>query len=225
MTPDRPLLEVNALKKHFPIHGGLLGQETAKVYAVDGVTFDISARRDAVAGRRIRLRQIHRRQGDPAALRHHRRRGVPGRRAHRQHAGRQAAADAPARAGGVPGSVLQPQSAHAGARHPGRADPQFRPGAQSRRAERARRRADGQGAAAARRGGPLSARILRRPAPAHRHRPRAGAGRGPDHLRRGGVGAGRFGEGADHQPAGRSAGRTRAGAAVHQPRSGDRWST
>lgn len=39
--PDRPLLEVNALKKHFPIHGGLLGQQTAKVHAVDGVTFDI----------------------------------------------------------------------------------------------------------------------------------------------------------------------------------------
>ena len=32
---------MNALKKHFPIHGGLLGQVTAKVYAVDGVTFDI----------------------------------------------------------------------------------------------------------------------------------------------------------------------------------------
>ncbi|HEY1933587.1 MAG TPA: oligopeptide/dipeptide ABC transporter ATP-binding protein [Acetobacteraceae bacterium] len=39
---DRPLLEVNGLKKHFPIRGGLLGQETAKVYAVDGVSFDIS---------------------------------------------------------------------------------------------------------------------------------------------------------------------------------------
>ena len=34
----------------------------------------------------------------------------------------QAAADAPARAGGVPGPVLQPQPAHEGARHPGRAD-------------------------------------------------------------------------------------------------------
>ena len=41
MIPERPLLEVNALKKHFPIHGGLLGQVTANVYAVDGVTFDI----------------------------------------------------------------------------------------------------------------------------------------------------------------------------------------
>ena len=41
MNTDRPLLEVNALKKHFPIHGGLLGQVTANVYAVDGVTFSI----------------------------------------------------------------------------------------------------------------------------------------------------------------------------------------
>jgi peptide/nickel transport system ATP-binding protein len=36
------LLEVNVLKKHFPLHGGLLGQVTANVYAVDGVTFDIA---------------------------------------------------------------------------------------------------------------------------------------------------------------------------------------
>ncbi len=41
MNSERPLLEVNGLKKHFPIHGGILGQETAKVYAVDGVTFSI----------------------------------------------------------------------------------------------------------------------------------------------------------------------------------------
>ena len=37
----RPLLEVNALKKHFPIKGGILGGTVAKVYAVDGVTFSI----------------------------------------------------------------------------------------------------------------------------------------------------------------------------------------
>ena len=42
MTPNRPLLEVKNLKKHFPIHGGLLGRATAKVYAVDGVSFDIA---------------------------------------------------------------------------------------------------------------------------------------------------------------------------------------
>ena len=37
-----PLLRVNDLKKHFPIHGGILGGRTAKVYAVDGVSFDIA---------------------------------------------------------------------------------------------------------------------------------------------------------------------------------------
>lgn len=41
MTNEQPLLEVKGLKKHFPIHGGMLGQVTAKVYAVDGVSFDI----------------------------------------------------------------------------------------------------------------------------------------------------------------------------------------
>ncbi len=42
MSGNRPLLEVNGLKKHFPIYGGVLGQETARVYAVDGVSFDIA---------------------------------------------------------------------------------------------------------------------------------------------------------------------------------------
>ncbi len=42
MSDTRPLLEVSNLKKHFPIHGGLLGQVTAKVYAVDGISFDIA---------------------------------------------------------------------------------------------------------------------------------------------------------------------------------------
>ncbi len=37
------LLEVNALKKHYPIKGGLLGGQTATVYAVDGVSFTVAA--------------------------------------------------------------------------------------------------------------------------------------------------------------------------------------
>ena len=41
MIKDIPLLEVNALKKHFPVRRGLLGQVTARVHAVDGVTFTI----------------------------------------------------------------------------------------------------------------------------------------------------------------------------------------
>jgi peptide/nickel transport system ATP-binding protein len=44
MAPARtpPLLEVNALKKHYPIRGGVFGGVTAQVYAVDGVTFSIA---------------------------------------------------------------------------------------------------------------------------------------------------------------------------------------
>ena len=42
MNTEGPLLEVKGLKKHFPIYGGVLGQETAKVYAVDGVSFAIN---------------------------------------------------------------------------------------------------------------------------------------------------------------------------------------
>jgi peptide/nickel transport system ATP-binding protein len=42
MSDNRPLLEVNGLKKHFPIFGGVLGGATAWVYAVDGVSFSIA---------------------------------------------------------------------------------------------------------------------------------------------------------------------------------------
>ena len=38
---SRPVLEVTDLKKHFPIHGGFFGGVTAKVYAVDGISFSI----------------------------------------------------------------------------------------------------------------------------------------------------------------------------------------
>ena len=36
-----PLLEVNDLKKHFPIHKGVFSKVTGQVYAVDGVSFSI----------------------------------------------------------------------------------------------------------------------------------------------------------------------------------------
>lgn len=42
MTDNRPLLEVSGLKKHFPIHGGILGGTVGQVYAVDGVSFTIN---------------------------------------------------------------------------------------------------------------------------------------------------------------------------------------
>jgi len=39
---SRAILEVADLKKHFPIRGGFLGGVTGRVYAVDGVSFDIA---------------------------------------------------------------------------------------------------------------------------------------------------------------------------------------
>jgi peptide/nickel transport system ATP-binding protein len=36
-----PLLQVNDLKKHFPVHAGLLGRGSEWVHAVDGVSFEI----------------------------------------------------------------------------------------------------------------------------------------------------------------------------------------
>jgi peptide/nickel transport system ATP-binding protein len=48
---------------------------------------------------------------------------------------------------------------------------------------------------------PLSAQLLRRPAPAHRHRPGAGAQPRPADLRRAGLGARRVDPGADPEPA------------------------
>ena len=56
----------------------------------------------------------------------------------------------------------------------------------------------------------LPARILRRPAPAHRHRPRHRAGAGIHPARRADLGARSLGAGADHRPAAQAAGRDAA---------------
>jgi peptide/nickel transport system ATP-binding protein len=37
-----PILQVNDLKKHFPVRGGFFGGTTGHVYAVDGVSFEIA---------------------------------------------------------------------------------------------------------------------------------------------------------------------------------------
>ena len=65
---------------------------------------------------------------------------------------------------------------------------------------------------------PLPARILRRPAPAYRHRARARGGAEADHLRRAGVGARRVDPGADPQPARRPAAEVRPDLPVHRAR-------
>ena len=73
---------------------------------------------------------------------------------------------------------------------------------------------------APRSGGQVSARVLRRPAAAPRHRPRAGAEPEADRLRRAGLGARRLGAGAGGQPADGPAGRARHRLPVRRPRPG-----
>ena len=87
---------------------------------------------------------------------------------HHRAAGAQAAVPPPAAAAGLPGPDELARPPHAGARHhrrtpgrPGRARPR-RPGARAARG----------GRPAGRGGRPLPAPVLRRPAPAHLHRPR-----------------------------------------------------
>ena len=41
MAAETPILEVTDLAKHFPVTGGILGREQARVYAVDGVSFSV----------------------------------------------------------------------------------------------------------------------------------------------------------------------------------------
>ena len=84
--------------------------------------------------------------------------------------------------------------------------------------DRAGRDAAALGRPAVRRQAALSARILRRPAPAHRHRPRAGAQSQAHHLRRAGVGARRVGARPGDQPPGGPEGPVRRLLPFHQPR-------
>src|ERR1700742_3358684 len=39
---NAPLLQVNDLKKHFPLRGNFFGRNPGRVYAVDGVSFEIA---------------------------------------------------------------------------------------------------------------------------------------------------------------------------------------
>ncbi len=65
---------------------------------------------------------------------------------------------------------------------------------------------------------PLPARVLRRPAPADRHRPRAGHGPEGRDARRAGLGARRLDPGPGRQPARGPAGRARPDLRVRRPR-------
>ena len=72
--------------------------------------------------------------------------------------------------------------------------------------------------AAARALRPLPAHVLRRPAPAHRHRPRIDARSRDPGARRAGLRARRVDPGAGAEPARRSAGEAQSRLSLHQPR-------
>ena len=218
-----PLLEVNDLKKHFPVARRPVRPQARLGLCGRRRVLRDRARRDAGAGRRVRLRQVDGRPRHPAAVRHHRRPGGARRPAHRrslsrQRCGRCAAA---CRWCSRTRSRASIRACACATSWPSRsaisASPNPPPSS--------KRRVDGadrHGAPAARRAEPLAARILRRPAPAHRHRAGARGRARPDRLRRGGLGARRLGQGADRQSAAGSAARARPRAAVHQPRPRDR---
>ena len=165
------------------------------------------ARRDAGHRRRIGLGQDDARHGAAGVAADCRRPHRDGCDAHRRRRPHDAARDAPAHAGGVPGSVRVAQPAH-----DGRPDRRRRPGAAPARADHGAARAARAGHAGrsgAERGrGPvrrvaaLPARVLGRAAPAHRDRARRGAAARGAGARRADFGARRVGAAAGARAAG-----------------------
>ena len=177
-----------------------------------------AARRDDGSGRRVRLGQVDAGpHGHRSGRRQARQRALRGRRAHRCRRV-DATTTASRHADGLPGSVRLAQPAVDGGRdHHRRLAGQPRHRSQEPLG-RGRWRAARAGRPQPRARRPVPAPVLRRPAPADRHRPGARAPAQARHLRRGGLGAGRVGAGADAQPPRRSAGRPRADVSVHRPR-------
>src|SRR5690606_28746109 len=133
-----------------------------------------------------------------------------------------AAAAAPAHADRLPGPVRLAQPAPVGGR-----DRRGRPQGAHAAAFPGPARRQGDGGAARGRARPgnghaLSARILRRAAPAHRHRPGAGAGAAIARAGRADLGARRLHPVPDHRPVARRPAPARADLYVHQPRPADR---
>ena len=212
-----PLLEVDGLQKHFPITAGLLQRQVGAVHAVDGIDFEVRAGETLGARRRVRLRQVDHGPADhPAAGADRPARSSSTARTSRTSA-RRAAPAAPRHPDDLPGPVLLAEPpAH------GRHDHRRAVQAPGHRA-RGRHQEGGPGAAGARGPQPralqpLPARVLRRPAPAHRHRPRARPAAQADRRRRAGLRAGRLHPGAGREPAGGPAGRARPHLRVHRAR-------
>ena len=213
------LLRVENLVVEFPV-----GPTGRKVHAVSDVSIDVARGRDPRPRRRVGLRQVDHRPGHHAAAAAHRRVGrLRGPGPHRARQGRAAPASRPE----LQMIFQDPISSLNPRRKVGDivAEPLHiwkRRHARRAQAPRSRRDARGRRPRPRRRRGPAAPPVLRRPVPAHLHRPRAGARPQAHHLRRAGVGPRRVGAGPDPQPARGHEGALRADPGVHRPRPGRR---
>ena len=221
--PPRPaadapvVLETEDLRVWFPIKRGLLRRTVDYVKAVDGALPQAARGRDGGRGRRVRLRQDDARAGAPAP------RLLEGsdrlrRQAHRRPRFAPDAALAQGDADRLPGPLRLAVAAPLGGADHRRGADDPEPRHELGRAPGARRRGAQRGRARPRRAGPLRARVLRRPAPAHRHCARHGAGAQVRAARRAHQRARHVGAGADRRPAARPAAAPRPRLPVHQPR-------
>ena len=211
------VLQAGGLTKHFQARRGLFGGARGVVRAVDGISFAIEpARRWAWSANRAAARPPRPsscsgwRSRPPAAIlfdgRDLARLDTAGRRHYRKSV--QAVFQDPY-------ASLNPRMRiSAIIAEPLITNETVEPAEVRRRVLRAARPGRPAGAL----GRPVPARILRRPAPAHRDRPRAGAVAAAGRARRAGVGARRLDPRADPQPAARPAGPARPFLPVHRPR-------
>ena len=219
---SEPLLEIRGLSKRFPIHSGLSRRVTGEVRAIDGVDLTImrgetlglvgeSGCGKSTTGRAI-LRAIEPTEGE---ILFHDRAGTVD---VAKLGPRRAQAHPAPYADGVPGSLCLAQPAHEcrGA-HRRAADLPRAPHAQA--APRPGGRAARAGGAQCQLPAALPAHLFRWPAPAHRHRPRAGAGTRFRRLRRGGIGPRCVGAGAGAEPVERHPGAAGHHLPVHLARS------
>ena len=222
-----PIMQVDDLHMHFKRPRSVVERAVRRQPARSSMPSTASASRwrgrDARHRRRIRLRQVDARALPGAAA-------SSRRRARSRYDGTDVLTLAgaarrdyqPPRPDGLPGPVRLAQSAHDGPPDADGGDPV--PSACAPAARSPSRVAELLGLVRLPRrcGRPLSARIQRRPAPAHRHRARPGGGARLPDRGRARLGPRRLGAGADHQPAARAAAAAASHPPLHRPRSAAR---